>query len=236
MSAPVDVVVLCGGKGTRVARVIGNVPKPLAKVNGTPFLDRLLSSLLASGRVGRFLLAAGHLGDQVRERYGSIGFDVPVKVIVESEALGTGGAIRNALGDIKSSTFIVVNGDSFTDFSMACFLDAHARSGSDISILVGEIEDAQRYGSIECDPATNRILHFAEKGAARTHGLINYGAYAFQRDWAIRSLIMQKFSIEEFFASNVSSARIFAHKVSSNFIDIGTPESFVQSQNFFTQE
>ena len=236
MNAPVDVVVLCGGKGTRLAGVIGNVPKPLAKVDGMPFLDRLLFGLSASGHVRRFLLAAGHLGDQVRERYASISFDVPVKVIVESDILGTGGAIRNALDDITTSTFVVVNGDSFAGFSLSCFLNAHARSRADVSILVGEVDDAQRYGSIECDPATNRILRFAEKGAARTRGLINYGAYAFQRGWAIRSLIAPKFSIEKFFASNVSSARFFAHKVSSNFIDIGTPESFVQSQKFFRQE
>lgn len=236
MSAPVDVVVLCGGRGVRLAGVIGNVPKPLAQVDGSPFLDRLLAWLVASGRVNRLLLAAGHLGDQVSERYSVVDIGLPVEVLVEGEPLGTGGAIRNALPVVTTPTFVVVNGDSFTNFSVAGLLDAHASSGADCTILTGEIDDVRRYGSIESDPATNRIVRFAEKASAEGRGLISFGVYAFETVWAARELTAQKFSIEEYFAAHVSSAQFLAYIVQSPFIDIGTPESFSQSQTFFRQE
>ncbi len=236
MSALVDIVVLCGGKGTRLANVIGNVPKPLATVGGMPFLDRLLSCLQSSGRVNRFLLAAGHLGDQVRERYTAIDMGIPIEVLVEDEPLGTGGAIRNALPFVCTPTFVVINGDSFTNFSLAELLDVHVVSGMDGTIVTTEIEDVCRYGSIERDPTTTRILRFAEKASSKGRGLISCGIYALETAWAARELAAQKFSIEEFFSENVTSSRFAAHVVRSAFIDIGTPESFVQSQTFFKQE
>lgn len=236
MSAQVDVIVLCGGKGTRLANVIGNVPKPLAQVGGSPFLDRLLSWLVASGRVNRFLLAAGHLGDQVRERYSSADMGVPVEVLVEEEPLGTGGAIRNALSVVCTPTFVVVNGDSFTNISLADLLDVHVASGVDGTIVTTEIDDVSRYGSILRDPITNHILQFAEKASTEGRGLISCGIYAIETAWAVRKLTAQKFSIEEFFTANVKLACFAAYDVKSNFIDIGTPESFAQSQTFFKQE
>lgn len=236
MSAQVDVIVLCGGKGTRLASVIGNVPKPLAKVGGSPFLDRLLSWLVASGLVNRFLLAAGHLGEQVHKRYEAVNLGVPIEVLVEDEPLGTGGAIRNALPAVSTPTFIVVNGDSFTNFSLVDLLDSHNASGVNGTIVTTEITDVSRYGSIETDSATNRIVRFAEKASAEGPGLVSCGIYALNTAWALRELSAQKFSIEEFFAANVTSACFSTYVVKSEFIDIGTPESFAQSQTFFNQE
>ena len=236
MSAPVDVIVLCGGKGTRLASVIGNVPKPLAKVGGSAFLDRLLSCLVASGLVNRFLLAAGHLGDQVHKRYEAVDLGVPIEVLVEYEPLGTGGAIRNALPAVSTPAFIVANGDSFTNVSLFDLLDSHDASGVDVTIVATEITDVSRYGSIESDPATNRIVRFAEKASAKGPGLVSCGIYALDTAWALRELSAQKFSIEEFFAANATSACFSTHVVKSEFIDIGTPESFVQSQTFFRQD
>jgi D-glycero-alpha-D-manno-heptose 1-phosphate guanylyltransferase len=236
MSAPVDVIVLCGGKGTRLASVIGNVPKPLAQVGGSPFLDRLLSWLVESGRVNRLLLAAGHLGEQVHKRYETADIGALVEVMIEDEPLGTGGAIRNALPAINTPTFIVVNGDSFTNFLLGDLLDAHYASEVDGTIVTTEITDVSRYGSIEIVPATNRIVRFAEKASAEGPGLVSCGIYAFNSAWALREFTSQKFSIEEFFSANVTSACFSAFVVKSEFIDIGTPESFAQSQNFFKQE
>jgi D-glycero-alpha-D-manno-heptose 1-phosphate guanylyltransferase len=232
----VDIVILCGGKGTRLANVIGNVPKPLAQVGGLPFLDRLLSFLEASGRVNRFLLAAGHLGDQVRERYTTTDIVKPINVLVEEEPLGTGGAIRNALPLIITPTFVVINGDSFINFSVDELLDEHVARKMDGTIVATEIEDVRRFGSIERDPTTHRIVSFAEKATVKGRGLISCGIYALETAWATGEFTAQKFSIEDFFSENVTSARFAAHVVRSAFIDIGTPESFVQSQTFFKQE
>jgi NDP-sugar pyrophosphorylase family protein len=155
---------------------------------------------------------------------------------VENEPLGTGGAIRNALSAVYTPTFVVVNGDSFTNFSLGDLLDVHDASGVDGTIVTTEIADVSRYGSILSNPATNRISRFAEKASFEGSGLISCGIYALETAWALRELSSQKFSIEEFFAANVTSACFSAYVVKSEFIDIGTPESFAQSQTFFKQE
>src|SRR5436853_646253 len=94
---PVDAIILCGRRGTRLATVVSDVPKPLALVSGRPFLDYILEHLAASGLVRRAVLAIGHMAEQIVAHYAQCQPALPISIVRESEPLGTAGALINAL-------------------------------------------------------------------------------------------------------------------------------------------
>lgn len=102
-----DIVILCGGRGTRVSHIYPNLPKVLFPISeGIPLLDALLSSLFLQG-FKRFILCIGHLGEKIEEYCE----DYPLKNLIifsyEPEILmGTAGALRLAKGYIKSDPFL----------------------------------------------------------------------------------------------------------------------------------
>ena len=107
-----DAIVLCGGRGTRLASVVSDVPKPLASVAGRPFLDYVLSSLEDSGIVSRVILATGHLGEAIEARYARRFGAMPIAYSRETIPMGTGGAVMLALRSYSvSSPFLILNGD-----------------------------------------------------------------------------------------------------------------------------
>ena len=110
-----DALILCGGLGTRFRVVREDIPKALAPVQGTPFIDLLLDDLIAQG-FSRIILATGHLGDQL-ENYVKQRTDAEYVISKEPKTLGTGGAIKYAEKHFQSSEIMVMNGDSRTNFN-----------------------------------------------------------------------------------------------------------------------
>ena len=106
--------VLAGGLGTRLKPRFGDLPKPLAPLGGRPFLARQLEWLAARG-VTRAVILAGYGADQVREALGDgAAFGVALEYSVESEPLGTGGALKLAESFVDGPA-LVVNGDTLGD-------------------------------------------------------------------------------------------------------------------------
>jgi NDP-sugar pyrophosphorylase family protein len=107
-----QVVILAGGLGTRLRPLTEVVPKPMAPVQGRPFLEYLIEYLAAQG-LKKFLLLVGYLGQRVQEHFGNGGdFGVSIEYAWEDSPLGTGGALRAALGALESE-FLLLYGDSF---------------------------------------------------------------------------------------------------------------------------
>src|SRR5438309_149801 len=95
--ADIECIVLCGGRGTRLTPVVSDRPKAMAEVAGRPFLEWPLRALRGAG-VRRFVLATGHLGSQLQEYFGDGSrLNVSLTYSHEQTALGTGGALRQAL-------------------------------------------------------------------------------------------------------------------------------------------
>src|SRR3954464_15525969 len=94
-----QVVILCGGRGTRPGALTADTPKPLLEVAGGPFLDRLLFELGRHG-IRHILLLAGFGADQIREFAATTGikarFGLEIDIAVEPEPAGTGGALWHA--------------------------------------------------------------------------------------------------------------------------------------------
>lgn len=132
-----QVVILCGGKGTRLAPLTKDSPKPLLPLAGKVLLDRTIEMLVAQGFTD-FLLLAGHLGDQIVDHYEQSGIEgAKVEVFIEPVPLGTAGALP-LVEEKLDEAFLLVYGDIFVDFNARRLADFHEKEGEGVvaSLLI----------------------------------------------------------------------------------------------------
>ena len=103
-------VILVGGIGSRLGSLTTNFPKPMLHVKDEPFLILLMKNVRRFG-IKNFILLSGHANEILISHFEKNHYDFKVKIIVEKELLGTGGAIKNAV-DILPNEFFCFNGDS----------------------------------------------------------------------------------------------------------------------------
>jgi D-glycero-alpha-D-manno-heptose 1-phosphate guanylyltransferase len=220
---------LVGGLGTRLRSVVPSTPKPLAAVQGKPFLG-LLVQQLCNQKITDLVMCTGYLGQQVRDEFqdGSA-WGAAIQYSEESSPLGTAGAIKLAQTYLRETPeFVVLNGDSFVEIDFARLLQFHHEHGGMVSLAVLEVENAARYGTVSLT-STGRVTGFAEKTGSETPGIVNAGVYLFQSE--IFDLIPDgPASLEKDVFPNILDRGVFALKQKGLFIDIGTPEDYARAQ------
>jgi NDP-sugar pyrophosphorylase family protein len=223
--ANIDVAVLAGGLGTRLQSVLPETPKILAPVCGKPFLEHLLYWLTLQG-VRHVVLCLGYRSADVLAFLETRSFaPLHVDTVIESEPLGTGGAVANALTYLSSDPVLVINGDTFVDADLQVFLSAHRLSQAVASILCARVNDAGRYGRLEIDES-QRVVRFAEKDPeATTPAWINAGFYLFSRAAMRNIATLKSGSLERDILEKMPAGAIHACLTHGRFLDIGTPES-----------
>lgn len=222
-----EAIVLAGGLGTRLASRLHGLPKPMAPIASRPFLEILLTQLRRSGCT-RVLLSVGHQHTVIQNHFGASFHGTPIDYVIESTSLGTGGAIRLALAEVREDSVLVLNGDTFLDADYAAMLRFHASQGATVTLAVVQRDDVRRYGSVTIED--QRIVHFEEKGSSEP-GWISAGAYVLPRNLVWPPALPEKFSIEQdFFVPEVARLRPAAFKVDGFFLDIGIPEDLDRAQ------
>ena len=222
-----NAIVLCGGLGTRLGFLTKDMPKPLLAVAGRPFIAHVLDRLSQAGITG-LVLAAGFQWAKLRDYIGDNWDGIPVKFEVESEALGTGGAIKNALSNSDFHESLIVNGDTLFDIDIPKFLKFAIDTNSLACIALRKVEDCARYGRVTLDDE-GRIKSFGEKGY-QGGGLINGGIY-YLRTSALANISLKTFSFEtEFLQEKHASEPIFGMPFDDYFIDIGIPADLHRAQ------
>ena len=225
--AETDVVVLCGGRGTRLGALTDATPKPLLPVANAPFLQHLLLQLHAEG-FRRFLLAAQYLPEQFQAFAAAIAPALPdVEVIVEPEPLGTGGALRHAAQAVRSSVFVAVNGDSWVAQPIAPVLAEHQRRGLDCTVIAvpaSQLEGGAVNKGIWRVGPEGRVLGFRTE-AVVTDGWVNAGVYVLQHAW-VRSWPTGSYSLEGNLESLLTRAEARVFCAPGRLVDIGTPECY----------
>ena len=132
-----DVLILCGGKGTRLKEVMADRPKSMAANGDRPFLDILMEYFRHFG-YRRFILCTGYMGHMIQSYIHTLYNDMEVVISHENHPLGTGGAVKNAETLIQSDPFLVVNGDSFCPVNLGDFLNFHMTRNAVMSMVVCE--------------------------------------------------------------------------------------------------
>jgi D-glycero-alpha-D-manno-heptose 1-phosphate guanylyltransferase len=227
-----EAIVLAGGFGTRLAARLEGVPKPMALVAGRPFLEILLTQLQRAGCT-RVVLSVGHMHRVIQDHFGASFLGMRVDYAIESAPLGTGGAIRLALKQIREESVLVLNGDTFLQADYADMMRFHVAEGAAATIAVVRQLDIARYGGVAVEG--KRIVGFEEKGRTGP-GLISAGAYVLPRNLAWPPNLGDKFSIErDFFAPEIGRLHPAAYMADGFFLDIGIPEDLDHAQRELAQ-
>lgn len=229
MSAVLPCLILAGGLGTRLRSVLGDdCPKALATVGGRPFLAWLLQSLARQG-VPEVVLSLGYGRDRIKDFVASSKPDIAVSFVEEREALGTGGAIVHALRTHGASDMIVMNGDTMCDLDLRglCGYFHHARA--ELVMAATQVADASRYGTIDFDAQSQRLLAFKEKQEGT--GFINAGTYAIDATRLLERALPEKFSFErDFLGVSLDALDVRVYPEVGEFIDIGVPQDYARAQ------
>jgi D-glycero-alpha-D-manno-heptose 1-phosphate guanylyltransferase len=222
-----EAIILAGGLSTRLQGVVADMPKPMARVAGKPFLSYLLDYCLVA-EIEKIVLAVGYKYEIIERFYGNEYKGIALEYAVEHEPLGTGGAIWNAFQYITTDTALLLNGDSVFFVDVQKFYSHHIQNEADISLALKPMRDFDRYGTVEL--FQNRIIHFCEKQPAK-QGLINAGVYLISKNLIHQYPQEEKFSFEKDILEKLIRQLILTGFVDEGyFIDIGVPEDFYRAQ------
>lgn len=230
--ADATAAILAGGLGTRLRSRIADRPKVLALVHGRPYLSYLLEQLAGAG-LRTVVLLTGYLAEQVQATFGDSYAGMRLAYSSEPSPLGTAGALRRALPFLSSSTILLLNGDSYCAASLPEFWEFHQRQAADFSLVLIRQEDCSRFGRVQVTPE-GRVVCFEEKAQAGGAGWINAGIYLIQRKLIEELPADRPLSLErDFFPDWVGRKRFCGFARTGRFLDIGTPESYAQTETFF---
>lgn len=223
------VVILAGGMGTRLQSVLPSKPKSLASVGGRPFLELLLLQLRQQG-LRRILICTGHMAAQIEKEFGDGGgLEISITYSREPHPLGTAGAIKLAQHYLQHmANFLVMNGDSIQEMDFRHLLDFHRNHSGLVSMVVRQVPNADRYGTVHLDPG-GRVRRILEKTGKASPGLVNSGVYVFRQ--AILDMIADgASSLEMDVFPRLLDQGVYAVEQRGEFIDIGTPEDYARAQ------
>ena len=222
-----EVVILAGGKGTRLSGVVSDVAKPMAPVNGKPFLYYLFQ-WLNQYPVEKIILSTGYMSESITSYFGTSYFGIPIEYVIEENPLGTGGAIMFAMRKTKTNNILIINGDTYFPININTFYSFHKENNHLFSIALKQMQNFSRYGSVECE--NDIILRFNEKKFC-SDGLINGGIYLINKQYIESKQIAGTFSLEtEILEKEAGTSQLKGLVFDDLFIDIGIPEDYYRAQ------
>lgn len=138
-----EAVILAGGRGTRLASVVPDLPKPMAPVGEKPFLHYLIAYLSGQG-IRRIIISVGYRKEAIINFFGSHYLDCDIVYAEELSPLGTGGAVVNSLALVQGQYFWLFNGDTFFPVELSLIEKFHFENHADITLGLKKVADADR--------------------------------------------------------------------------------------------
>ena len=224
-----DLVILAGGKGTRISKYLKNIPKPMIKLKGVPFLQYQINKFFKYPFVNCYILS-GYRGKVIEKKYNNkvINF-IKIKNITEKKPQGTGGALRGLKNIIKND-FLLINGDSIFDISLD---EIFFKKKLEKDLLTMYLTENKNYKS------NNKLsnLHIDKKNLVNFNNnsnLMNAGIYLCKKK--IINLIDDKiFSFEnDFLNTLIKQKKVKGIRKKNYFIDIGIPKKIIEGSNIMT--
>jgi dTDP-glucose pyrophosphorylase len=220
-------VIMAGGKGTRLHPQTENCPKPLLLLAGKPILEHIILRAKAGG-FSHFILAIHHLGHMIEEYFGngdSLG--VKIEYLKEETPLGTAGAL-SLLDPLPASPFVVTNGDVLTQIDYGELIDFHVQYNAVGTMAVRVYEWQNPFGVVRTEGI--EITGYEEKPLSRDH--INAGVYVLDPT-AIGFLTKSiPYDMPALFGMiQENEMRTIAYPIHEPWIDIGRPSDFLRAES-----
>ena len=221
-------VILVGGEGTRLRPLTSTVPKPIVPLVDRPFLVYMLEWLKGHG-IDDIVLAMGYLPTAVRNVLGDgEAYGVRLRYVEEPDPRGTAGALKFA-EELLDERFLMLNGDVLTDMDLTAQIAAHERTGARATLALVPVDDPSAYGLVRTED-DGAVREFVEKPSADQidTNLISAGAYVLDR--SILDLVApdKNVSIEREVWPQLVGDGLFAYAHQAYWLDIGTPDRYLQ--------
>ena len=245
------VVIMAGGKGTRIASVRSDVPKPMINICGKPILEHQIDNLKACGLTD-IILVIGYLGDKIKEYFGDGSkLGVNIEYFVEDHPLGTAGALFKM--PQLTEDFLLLCGDVIIDVDFNRFIAFHKEHKAwaslvahpnghpyDSSLLVTEIDAPKTVGGMPED--THRVSRWMAKEDERTYykNRVNAGIELISPELLKETMknfvprhpeTPDKIDLDrDVLKPNIPSGKIFAYDTPEYIKDMGTPDRFYETE------
>lgn len=171
-------VLMAGGSGTRLRPLTCDMPKPMVPVLNRPMAEHIIN-LLKRHNIREIIATLHYLPDVMRDYFGDGSeFDVQMTYAVEEEQpLGTAGCVKN-VEELLDDTFLVISGDSMTDFDLSAAIEFHKRKQSKATLILARVPNPVEFGVVITDE-DNRIKRFLEKPSSSEifSDTVNTGTY-----------------------------------------------------------
>ena len=232
-------ILLVGGFGTRLSPLTNKTPKPMLPIANLPVTEHQLLVAKAAG-ITKVVLATAYLAETFTPYFGDgSNWGMDLKYALETEPLGTGGAIRNAaeliLAEISENEPIVVfNGDVLSRHDLAAQIKLHQSSSAAATLHLVSVEDARPYGCVPFDE-TGRVTDFLEKMENPITNTINAGCYVFSSQVVKEIELGKVVSVErEVFPELLKAGKVIQAFVDDSYwLDMGTPKALLKgSQDY----
>ena len=218
-------VIMAGGKGTRLKPLTDNCPKPLLEIGGRPILERIIEKARKEG-IKKISITVNYLKDMIIDCIGDgERLGVEVEYIEESKPLGTAGGLIDLKGSEK--TILVTNGDVITDISYTDVLAFHNMNGAEATMAVKSYEWASPYGVVEVEGI--EMISIREKPIYREY--VNAGIYAIERRQIAKHIQGEYCDMPTLFQRiRQGNGRTIAYPMHEPWIDIGRHEELDQAR------
>ena len=225
-------LILAGGFGTRLRPLTLALPKPIVPIFERPFLYYQIDLLRQVPEIDEVILSLNYQPDRIERRIGNgAEIGLPIRYRVESEPLGTGGAIKFASRGIEDSV-LVFNGDVLTQTNLKAVVRHHHECSALATIVLTPVLNPAAYGLVESDERGN-VRRFLEKPSLDqiTCNTINAGIYVLEPETFDRIPDDLPSSIErDYFPSLVSRGERFVSYLEQGYwLDIGSPNSYIKA-------
>ena len=219
------VVIMAGGKGTRLGELTQDSPKPMLKVAGRPILERIVLHLVGAG-IRKIFIAVNYLSHVIEDHFGDgSDFGCNIQYIREKTPLGSGGALA-LLEETPTSPLIVMNGDLVTDFRVRRMLRYHQNGKYLATMGLNHYNHRVPFGCVEFKDGA--VSNLKEKPLLSE--LINCGIYTLSPE-LLERVKPEFFPITELFENCLKNDEpIGGYIIEEDWVDIGMPEELRHAQ------
>jgi D-glycero-alpha-D-manno-heptose 1-phosphate guanylyltransferase len=225
-------VVLAGGLGTRLRSTVPDVPKPMAPINGRPFLEHQLDYWIGQG-ICEFVISVGYRRDVIIDHFGDAYRGAGIRYAVEEHPLGTGGGFLLAAAALPpDQPFLALNGDTFFEVPLAGLAAFHRQHQANWTFALFRSDDFGRYMGMQV-ATDGGILSLRSASAGQTGFLANGGVYVVEPATLALSGFAagSKASLEDDILPAILAAKghCYGYECAGRFIDIGVPHDYFRA-------
>jgi len=226
-------VLMAGGSGTRLRPLTCDLPKPMVPILNRPIAEHIIN-LLKRHNIYEIIVTLHYLPDVMQDYFGDgEDFGVDLKYAVEDEQpLGTAGSVKN-VEDLLDDTFVVISGDSITDFDLQEAIAFHKEKQAKATLILTRVPNPLEFGLVITDE-NDRIERFLEKPSSSEvfSDTVNTGTYILEPE-ILQYLAKDKeldFSQDLFPLLLEKNESMYGYVAKGYWCDVGNLESYREAQ------